>query len=39
MAMKACQDNGYEVDPEIVEFFTKHRKPIMRVYSTLTPLR
>ena len=26
MAMKACQDNGYEVDPEIVEFFTKHRK-------------
>ena len=26
MAMKACQDNGYEVDPQIVEFFTKHRK-------------
>lgn len=26
MAVKACQDNGYEVDPEIVEFFTKHRK-------------
>ena len=26
MAMKACQDNGYEVDPEIVEFFMKHRK-------------
>lgn len=26
MAMKACQDNGYEVAPEIVEFFTKHRK-------------
>lgn len=25
-AVKACQDNGYEVDPEIVEFFTKHRK-------------
>ncbi|MBO4477857.1 MAG: formate C-acetyltransferase [Lachnospiraceae bacterium] len=26
MAMKACSDNGYEVDPEIVEFFTVHRK-------------
>ena len=26
MAMKACSDNGYEVDPEIVEFFTTHRK-------------
>lgn len=26
MAMKACQDNGYEVDPEIVEFFSNHRK-------------
>ncbi len=26
MAQKACQDNGYEVDPELVEFFTKHRK-------------
>lgn len=26
MAMKACQDNGYEVDPEIVKFFTIHRK-------------
>lgn len=26
MAVKACQDHGYEVDPEIVEFFTKHRK-------------
>ncbi len=26
MAMKACEDNGYEVDPEIVEFFTTHRK-------------
>ena len=26
MAMKACQDNGYEVYPQIVEFFTKHRK-------------
>ena len=26
MAMKACEDNGYEVDPEVVEFFTTHRK-------------
>lgn len=26
MAVKACQENGYEVDPEIVEFFTTHRK-------------
>ena len=26
MAVKACQENGYEVDPEIVEFFTVHRK-------------
>ncbi len=26
MATKACEDNGYHVDPEIVEFFTTHRK-------------
>ena len=26
MAVKACEDNGYTVDPEIVEFFTVHRK-------------
>ncbi len=26
MAQKACSDNGYEVDPEIVDFFTIHRK-------------
>lgn len=26
MAVRACEDNGYQVDPEIVEFFTKHRK-------------
>lgn len=26
MAVKACQDNGYEVDPEVVDFFVKHRK-------------
>ena len=23
MAVKACEDNGYHVDPEIVDFFTK----------------
>ena len=28
-AVKACQDNGYEVDPEIVEFFTKHRNCLL----------
>ncbi len=26
MAVKACEDNGYHVDPEIVDFFTKYRK-------------
>ena len=26
MAMKACEDNGYSVDPEVVDFFSKHRK-------------
>ncbi len=26
MAVKACHDHGYEVDREIVEFFTEHRK-------------
>lgn len=26
MAIKACEDNGYHVDPQVVEFFTKHRK-------------
>ncbi|MBR6223292.1 MAG: formate C-acetyltransferase [Lachnospiraceae bacterium] len=26
MAMKACEDNGYQVDPEIVEIFSKYRK-------------
>ena len=26
MATKACKDNGYEVDPEVVEYFTEHRK-------------
>lgn len=26
MAIKACQDNGYEVDSEVIEFFSTHRK-------------
>lgn len=26
MAMKACEDNGYKVDPDVVEFFSTHRK-------------
>ncbi len=26
MAIKACEDNGYTVDPEVVEYFTTHRK-------------
>ena len=26
MAARACSDNGYEVDPEIANFFTVHRK-------------
>ncbi len=25
-AVKACEDNGYHVDPEVVEYFTTHRK-------------
>lgn len=26
MAVQACRDNGYEVDPQVVEIFTKYRK-------------
>ena len=26
MAVKACESNGYEVDPQIVEFYSKYRK-------------
>ncbi|MCR5796841.1 MAG: formate C-acetyltransferase [Eubacterium sp.] len=26
MAKQACADNGYELDPEVEEFFTTHRK-------------
>lgn len=38
MATKACKDHGYEVDPEVVEFFTEHRKThnagVFDVYTT-----
>ena len=37
MAEKACSQNGYEIDPEIKEFFTVHRKThnagVFDVYS------
>ena len=26
MAVQACRDNGYEVDPEVVDFYTNYRK-------------
>lgn len=26
MAQKSCADNGYEMDPEVLEFFLSHRK-------------
>lgn len=26
MAVKTCEENGYHIDPDIVDFFTKHRK-------------
>lgn len=26
MAVKACKEHGYQVDPQVVEFFTRHRK-------------
>lgn len=38
MAVKACEENGYKVDPEIVEFFTKHRKTHNEgVFDAYTP--
>ncbi len=38
MAVKACEQNGYQVDPEIVEFFTKHRKTHNEgVFDAYTP--
>ncbi|MBO5312516.1 MAG: formate C-acetyltransferase [Clostridia bacterium] len=26
IAVQACKKNGYDVDPEVIEFFTEHRK-------------
>ena len=38
MAVKACEDNGYTVDPQVVEFFTKHRKTHNEgVFDAYTP--
>ena len=38
MAVKACEENGYKVDPQIVEFFTKHRKTHNEgVFDAYTP--
>ncbi len=38
MAVKACEDNGYKVDEDIVEFFTKHRKTHNQgVFDAYTP--
>ena len=38
MAVKACEDNGYKVDPQVVEFFTKHRKTHNEgVFDAYTP--
>ena len=38
MAYKACKDNGYEIDPEVIEYFTEHRKThnagVFDVYTT-----
>ena len=38
MAVKACEDNGYTVDPDVVDFFTKHRKTHNEgVFDAYTP--
>lgn len=38
MAQSACHENGYEVDPEIVEIFTKYRKTHNQgVFDAYTP--
>ncbi|MEE0944545.1 MAG: formate C-acetyltransferase [Clostridia bacterium] len=38
MAQNACKENGYEVDPEIVEIFTKYRKTHNQgVFDVYTP--
>ncbi len=38
MAQNACRENGYEVDPKIVEIFTKYRKTHNQgVFDAYTP--
>ena len=38
MAQNACKQNGYEVDPEVVEIFTKYRKTHNQgVFDAYTP--
>ena len=38
MAMKACSENGYEVDPDICKFYTIHRKTHNQgVFDAYTP--
>ncbi|MFR8088902.1 MAG: formate C-acetyltransferase [Lachnospirales bacterium] len=38
MAQNACHENGYEVDPEVVEIFTKYRKTHNQgVFDVYTP--
>jgi len=38
MAQGACKENGYEVDPEVVEIFTKYRKTHNEgVFDAYTP--
>ncbi len=38
MAQNACRENGYEVDPEVVDIFTKYRKTHNQgVFDAYTP--
>ena len=38
MAINACKENGYEIDPEVVEIFTKYRKTHNQgVFDVYTP--
>lgn len=38
MAQKACEENGYQVDPSVVEVFTKYRKTHNQgVFDAYTP--
>lgn len=38
MAVQSCKENGYEVDPEVIEIFTKYRKTHNQgVFDAYTP--